>query len=29
MRPYVGSVKMIAPSLATITSFGLFSSLPS
>src|SRR5437879_144825 len=27
MRPYVGSVKMIEPSLATITSFGLFSSL--
>src|SRR3954468_19476117 len=27
MRPYVGSVKMIEPSEATITSFGLFSSL--
>ena len=27
MRPYVGSVKMIEPSRATITSFGLFSSL--
>jgi hypothetical protein len=27
MRPYVGSVKMIEPSEATITSLGLFSSL--